>query len=196
MHRRTILHLAALGATLSPVRALALTSPPSPMMSALSTYMSAAGDRALPPEAAIEAKHHLLDTLAAMISGAALPPGQAAQRYIGAYAGKGGATIAGTVLTAAPVDAALANGVMAHADETDDSHNASRSHPGCAIVPAALAIAEREDADGAALLRAIALGYDVCVRVNVALGFPSPARAKHSTHSIGPAFGAAAAAGA
>jgi 2-methylcitrate dehydratase PrpD len=48
----------------------------------------------------------------------------------------------GSAITAAPVDAALANGVMAHADETDDSHNASRSHPGCAVVPAALAAGE------------------------------------------------------
>ena len=48
-------------------------------------------------------------------------------------------TIAGTRLTAAPVDAALANAELAQADETDDSHNESRSHPGCSVVPAALA---------------------------------------------------------
>ena len=106
------------------------------MMTVLSTYMSAAGTRALPSEAAAEAKHHLLDTVAAMISGSALPPGAAALRYVGGYAGKGAATIAGATLTAAPVDAALANGIMAHADETDDSHNGSRSHPGCAVAPA------------------------------------------------------------
>jgi 2-methylcitrate dehydratase PrpD len=196
MYRRTILHLAALGATLSPVRALALASPTSPMMSALSTYMSAAGDRALPPEAAIEAKHHLLDTLAAMISGAALPPGQAAQRYIGAYGGKGGATIAGTALTAAPVDAALANGVMAHADETDDSHNASRSHPGCAIVPAALAAGEAFGIDGARFLRAVTLGYDIGTRVVMAMGGAAASyESSLSTHSIAGNFGATAAAG-
>jgi 2-methylcitrate dehydratase PrpD len=45
------------------------------------------------------------------------------------------ATVAGTMLTATAADAALASGVMAHADETDDSHNPSRSHPGCAVVP-------------------------------------------------------------
>ena len=110
----------------------------SPEMRALSDYMSSAADRALPTEATEHAKHHLLDTLASMISGSELLPGQAALRYIGAHAAKGTATIAGTALTAAPLDAALANGVMAHADETDDSHNASRSHPGCSIVPAAL----------------------------------------------------------
>jgi 2-methylcitrate dehydratase PrpD len=47
---------------------------------------------------------------------------------------------------------------MAHADETDDSHNASRSHPGCAVVPAALAAGEEFGIDGARFLRAVTLG--------------------------------------
>ena len=72
-------------------------------MNALSAYMSAAGTRALPAETTEHAKYHLLDTLASMISGSELLPGQAAQRYIRAHGGKGRATIAGTALTAAPV---------------------------------------------------------------------------------------------
>jgi 2-methylcitrate dehydratase PrpD len=58
---------------------------------------------------------------------------------------------------------------MAHADETDDSHNTSRSHPGCAVVPAALAVAEEFGVDGSRLLRAITLGYDVGTRLVTAL---------------------------
>src|ERR1043165_1032393 len=123
----------AFGFTLSPVRAFAQAqaSAVSPQMTALSNYMSAAGTRALPPQVAEQAKHHLIDTLASMISGTELAPGQAAMRYIrAAYSGKGSSTIVGTTLTASPGDAALANGLLAQADETDDSHNASRSHPG------------------------------------------------------------------
>ena len=116
-------------------------------MTVVSEYMSGAAERDLPADAAEQAKHHLLDTLAAMISGSELLPGRAALRYIGSHAGKGSATIVGTPLTAAPIDAALANGVMAHADETDDSHNASRSHPGCSIVPAALVAGEEFGVD-------------------------------------------------
>ena len=165
-------------------------------MNELSAYMSAAGTRALPAEAAEHAKHHLLDTLAAMISGSQLLPGQAALRYVLAHAGKGAATIAGSAVTAAPVEAALANGVMAHADETDDSHNASRSHPGCAIVPAALAAGEEFGIDGARFLRAVALGYDVGTRVVMAMGgFALSYESSISTHSITGTFGAAAAAG-
>ena len=167
----------------------------SPEMRALSDYMSSAADRALPTEAAEEGKHHLLDTLASMISGSELPPGKAALRYIGAHAGKGTATIAGTALTAAPLDAALANGVMAHADETDDSHNASRSHPGCSIVPAALAAGEEFGVDGARFLRAVTLGYDIGTRVLMAAGgFELSYESSLSTHSMAGTFGSGAAA--
>src|SRR5437899_6311478 len=166
-----------------------------PQMSALSAYMSAAGTRALPAEAAEHAKHHLLDTLASMISGSELLPGQAGQRYIRTHGGKGTATIAGTPLTAAPGDAALANGVMAHADETDDSHNASRSHPGCAVVPAALAVGEELGIDGMRLLRAVTLGYDIGTRVVMAMGGAAFSyESSLATHSMAGTFCAAAAA--
>ena len=58
--------------------------------------------------------------------------------------------IGSRIITTA-VNAALANGMLAHADETDDSHAPSLTHPGCGIVPAALAMAERERRNGAAL---------------------------------------------
>lgn len=194
MNRRDILGIAAtgaLGALSSPVAAQAV----SPEMRALAAYMAAAGGRALPADVAEQGKHHVLDTLAAMISGSRLPPGEAAQRYANKHGGRGGATIVATALTASAVDAALANGMMAHADETDDSHNASRSHPGCAVVPAALAAAEQLGADGARFLRAVTLGYDVGTRVVLAMGGADFSYASSlSTHSIAGTFGAAAAA--
>src|SRR6201999_1901625 len=100
-------------------------------MTTLSTFMAAAQSRPLPEDVAEQAKFHLLDTLAAVVSGSELPPGQAAQRYIREHSGTGPAMVIPTSLTVSPIDAALANGMMAHADETDDSHNESRSHPGC-----------------------------------------------------------------
>jgi 2-methylcitrate dehydratase PrpD len=164
-------------------------------MSALSAYMSAAGTRALSEEVTEHTKHHLLDTIASMISGSELPPGQAAQRYIREHGGNGATTVVGSALTAGPIDAALANGVMAHADETDDSHNESRSHPGCAVVPAALAAGEQYGIDGARLLRAVTLGYDIGTRVVMAMGGAAFSYdSSLATHSIAGTFGAAAAA--
>jgi 2-methylcitrate dehydratase PrpD len=178
-----------------PGRGVAPATTPGPVMNALSAHMSAAGTRALPEEVTEQAKYHLLDTIASMISGSELPPGQAAQRYIREHGGKGATTVVASALTAAPTDAALANGVMAHADETDDSHNESRSHPGCAVVPAALALGEEYGIDGTALLRAVTLGYDVGTRVVLAMGGAAFSyESSLATHSIAGTFGAAAAA--
>src|SRR5204863_2405239 len=70
------------------------------------------------------------------------------------------------------------------------------THPGCAVVPAALAVAERAHTSGERLLRAVVLGYDVAARINYALGPDALAAASRSTHSIAGTFGAGAAAGA
>jgi 2-methylcitrate dehydratase PrpD len=196
--RRNFLRITAatgMGFGLSPARVFAQGSAISPAMQTLSAYMGAAAGRALPPDVAEHAKHHVLDTMAAMISGSELAPGQAAQRYIRAYDSKGTATVAASDFTASPVDAALANGLMAQADETDDSHNASRSHPGCSVVPAALAAGEEFGIDGARFLRAVTLGYDVGTRVVMAMsGAAFSYESNLATHSIAGTFGASAAA--
>lgn len=182
--------------TLLPRPVLAQASGPSRVMTALSAYMAEAGKHALPDEVTEQARYHLLDTFAAMISGSELPPGQAAQRYIREHGGNGAATVVVSAVTASSLDAALANGVMAHADETDDSHNESRSHPGCAVVPAALVSGEVHGIDGTGLLRAVTLGYDIGPRVVIAMGGAAFSyESSLATHSIAGTFGAAAAAG-
>jgi hypothetical protein len=198
MNRRDVLHSVAsavLTSVVLPRAVLAQAAGSGSIMEALSTYMASAGTRPLPADVAEHAKHHLLDTLAAMLSGSQLAPGQAAERYVRDYAGTSVATIAGTTLTATAGDAALANGVMAHADETDDSHNPSRSHPGCAVVPAALAAGEQFAIDGVRFLNAVTLGYDIGTRVVMAMGGAAFSyESSLSTHSIAGTFGAAAAA--
>ena len=68
--------------------------------------------------------------------------------------GGGACTAIGHAGSFSASDAAMINGMLAHADETDDSHAPSLTHPGCAIVPAALAMAERKQCDGMTLLGA------------------------------------------
>src|SRR5258708_19695135 len=106
-------------------------------MEKLSTYMSEASGRALPDEVAEKAKHHILDTFAAMISGSELPPGSAAIQFARAYGGKEVATVVASNTVCGPIEAALANGVLAHSDETDDSHRPSPSHPLASALPPA-----------------------------------------------------------
>jgi 2-methylcitrate dehydratase PrpD len=170
--------------------------PVGPIMAALSNYMSGARERELPDAVIEKTKHHVLDTFAAMISGAELLPGQAAIRFARSYGGERIATVVGSEALCGPIEAALANGVLAHADETDDSHAPSLSHPGCAVIPAALAVGEQIGIDGVHFLRAVALGYDIGPRVTMCLGVPALSREAHkSSHSIVGVFGAAAAAG-
>ena len=168
----------------------------SPLMQRLSAYIAGALRKPLPAAVVEKTKHHLLDTLAAMLSGSRLRPGKMAISFARSQGGAGEACVIGSRLVTTAGNAALANGMLAHADETDDSHSRSQTHPGCGVVAAALAMAERERASGTAFLRAVALGYDVCCRLTQSLNAMQFRAAGHSTHSFGPTFGAAAAAGA
>ncbi len=168
----------------------------SPLMQEVSSYIAGASKRPLPANVVEKTKHHVLDTFAAMISGAPLLPGRKAIAFAKTRGGGKEACVAASRIVTTAEFAALANGMLAHADETDDSHAPSLSHPGCAVVPAALAMAERGGRNGTQLLRAVALGYDIGTRLNMALHAYDFREAGHSTHSFGPTFGAAAAAGA
>ncbi|MBI3938219.1 MAG: MmgE/PrpD family protein [Betaproteobacteria bacterium] len=168
----------------------------SPSMHELSAYVAGAVRRPLPAEVAERAKLHLVDTFAAMISGSRLLPGKRAIAYVKSLGGKAEAGVIGTRITTSAANAALANGMFGHADETDDTHPPSLTHPGTSVVPAALAIGERNRLSGTAVLRAIVLGYDICARMLLSL-HPMPfLRSGHHAGAFGQAFGAAAAAGA
>src|SRR5258705_463430 len=110
----------------------------SDVMTTLGTFMGGAATRALPDAVVEKTKFMILDTLAAMISGTELPPGRFAIAFARANAGNNPVcTVAGSSVRCGPMDAALANGILGHSDETDDTHPPSQSHPGCAAVPAA-----------------------------------------------------------
>ena len=162
----------------------------------LSAYLAEAGNRPLPDEVVEKARHHILDTFAAMVSGSQLPPGSAALQYARAGGTQGVATIVASTLTASPVEAAFVNAMLAQSDETDDSNEFSQSHPGCAIVPASFAMAEKFGVDGQRFLRAVTLGYDIGPRVTISFGALDFRNNSHkSTHAIAEVFGSAVAAG-
>ena len=168
----------------------------SPVMSELSTYIARALKKPLPPAVVERGKIHLVDTVAAMISGSRLRPGARAIEYVKALGGRPEAGVVGTrIVTSAP-HAALANGMFGHADETDDTHPPSLTHPGTSVVAAALALGERNRLAGAAVLRAIVLGYDICARMVLTLKPMAYLRSGHHAGATGQLFGAAAAAGA
>src|SRR6266849_1500798 len=179
-----------------PTRASAAAAPPGKLMTTLSTYMAEAANKKLPDAVQEKSKQMILDTLAAMISGSQLPPGKFALGFARAYQGDKVATIPASSLLCGPIEAALVNGMLAHSDETDDTHPPSQSHPGCSVVPAALAAGEKFGIDGTRFLRSVTLAYDIGPRVTATLGkLQYMVESHRSTHSISGIFGSATAAG-
>src|SRR5262245_15139705 len=156
------------------------------IVDSLVEFMLAARRAKLPEEVIQKGKSHLLDSLAAIVSGSTLKPGKLGLQHARQQGGREDCSVLGANLKTTPILAAFANGMSGHADETDDSN--SQLHPGCAIVPAALAIAESRERSGDALLRAVILGYDIGFRFHQAF--------EPRSTSFGATFGASAAAGA
>ena len=156
------------------------------IVDSLVEYMLAARRAKLPEEVIQKGKSHLLDSLAAIVSGSTLKPGKLGLQHARQQGGREECSVLGSSLKTTPILAAFANGMSGHADETDDSN--SQLHPGCAIVPAALAVAESQNRSGEALLRAVILGYDIGFRFHQAF--------EPRSTSFGATFGSAAAAGA
>jgi 2-methylcitrate dehydratase PrpD len=108
--------------------------------------------------------------------------------------GRGHATVIGDEAGLAPVGAALVNGTLAHSLDFDDTHARGSIHASAPIVPAALAAAEMTGAGGQNLIASIVAGYEVQIRLSMAL-VPKDhyARGFHPSATCG-VFGAAAAA--
>lgn len=167
-------------------------------MDQLVGYVAGAVDNPVPDTVTEAALHHILDTVAAIVSGSTLSAGKAGRRYVEMHGADQESTVLGSGLQTSAINAALANGMSGHADETDDSHQPSMTHPGCSIVPAALAVAERNGSSGLAMIRAVIAGYDIDGRITRAI-WPDWFELRsqlRSSHSIGGLFGSTAAVGA
>jgi 2-methylcitrate dehydratase PrpD len=134
----------------------------------------------------------VLDWLGSALAGSNEPPARIARRIAVGFGTSGEATVFGGPRGSAAA-AAFANGVASHILELDDIHPASTVHGAAAIIPAALAVAEREFASGAGFLTAVIVGYEAAFRIGEAVN-PSHYRFWHPTGTVA-TFGAAAAAG-
>jgi 2-methylcitrate dehydratase PrpD len=158
----------------------------------LAGVLSAARYGDLPTLVVAEAERSVLDWLGSALAGSLEPPARFAQKVVARLGASRDATVFGAGRSSA-AGAALANGVASHILELDDIHKASTVHAAAPIIPAALALAEREHADGHAFLLAVALGYEAALRIGEAVN-PSHYRFWHPTGTAA-TFGAAAAAG-
>ncbi len=121
------------------------------------------------PDAVVEAvKVYILDNLAAGLVGSGTPWAGMVAKLAEEAAPTGPCSLFGRQQTTSPSYAALVNGTMIGGFECDHALVPGSCHPSAAVFPAALAIAERDRLDGAALLAAVALGYEVICRVGLA----------------------------
>ena len=131
--------------------------------------MVSAGTAPLPEATLLACKHRILYTFGAMVSGARMRPGQMAAKYVRGLGRKPQASVIGTSFRTTTVNAALANAMCPHSDETNDFEPVTKAHPGTSVVPSALAMGEHLGQSGEAMIRAVALGYDLACRLLMAL---------------------------
>lgn len=136
----------------------------------------------------------VLDHIGVAIRGSASDSSRSVQNFVRKQP-PGPATIIGTEIRTGAAWAALANGTGAHSTELDDVTRESSLHPGVAVIPAALAVAQEREASAADLLISIVVGYEVTMRVGNALGAASAYRRGFHPTGVAGVFGAAVAAG-
>jgi 2-methylcitrate dehydratase PrpD len=107
---------------------------------------------------------------------------------------RGSARIYGDATPVSAEVAALVNGTAGHGFDFDDLHMPTMSHPGCVVIPAAIAVALERGADGRALLTAVAAGYEPLLRTGLAAGLRYGELGFHATGVLGPLGSAVAAA--
>ncbi len=145
------------------------------------------------PSVIAKAKQCFLDWLGSAFAGSKEIPTQILVELIDEEGGVEESTVINHHQKNSCLNAALVNAAMSHVLELDDVHRAASYHPAAVVIPAALAVAEKEKIDGKTFLTAIILGYEASIRIGEAVGL-SHYKLWHTTATCGN-FGSCVAAG-
>ena len=159
---------------------------------ALVRFVGAVGYDGLDAEVRHYARRHLLDTVGVMIAGAAGDIAGKAETVIKAVRGDGSVPVPGRARRADLLDAAFLGGTAAHGIELDDGYRQGSVHPGCAVVPALLAVGWQAGVSGRDLIAAMVAGYETTIAIARACHPDLRRRGFHPTAACA-VFGAAAA---
>lgn len=170
-------------------RTSSIMTAPETIATSLTEFALGASFDALPETVRDSVRLHILDTVGSALAGAMPgdPTSEALRQAANRWNREGGST-AGVWGLPARTDvqtAALLNGAFAQALEMDDKHGASLARPGSSVVPAALAAAEVAGADLATVTTAVAVGYEVMIRLGLAAGSGFLSRGYHSSALLG-----------
>jgi 2-methylcitrate dehydratase PrpD len=160
----------------------------------LAEFVAKAGLQDCPDAVLAQTRRATLDTIGVMLAGASEPVARAVRAVARAEGSVPLCSIFGTTFRASTAWAALANGAAGHAHDFDDTNFALMGHPSVPLLATALACAEAETADGAAVALAYVIGFEIDAALGIALNPTHYARGWHATSSIGTLGCAAAAA--
>lgn len=156
----------------------------------LANFVANLSFKGLPTMVIDKGKLCILDTLGVMLAGVPVTSSKIMADFVKGLGGKEESIIIGHRERVPSPHAALANGTAAHCLDFDDWHSKGAVHPGCIVVPAALALAERENVSGKDFLTSVLVGYEVMIRVGMGCLGTGFERGFHPTGTCGP-FGAA-----
>jgi 2-methylcitrate dehydratase PrpD len=163
---------------------------------ALAEFVSALAYESLPIAVVEKAKSLILDQVGIMRGVATLPWSKVINEYVLDWGStKQDSTVVHYGYKTKAENAAFANSSFGHGFEIDDLYVYGSSHPGCVVVPTALAMGERQGISGRDFLLAVVAGYEVMGRINSAITPSCALRGFHAPTSISGPFGAAAATG-
>ena len=160
----------------------------------IAEYVVTTGLEDFPPEAVEAAKGAIMDCLGCTLAGSVEPLADVLCQYVSSVGGSPQSSVIGRGFKTSSPEAALVNGAMGHALDYDDITRAMKGHPSVVLLPAALALAEEEEATGQELLLAYMVGFEVACSVGTSIS--AAYHDELGSHPTGPlgALGAAAAA--
>lgn len=148
----------------------------------------------LSPQVVQVTKECLLDIIGGALGGTQYPDVIGITREVGCYDRQAECVVWGTDKRLSLLNAALINGTMSHATEMDDVHKVAKTHAGAVLIPAAISLGQVLHSSGQDIIRAIALGYEVSLRIGMGIGATSHRlKGWHATGTCG-IFGSAVAA--
>lgn len=138
------------------------------------------------PAAAIKtAKQAMMDCLGCTLLGAVQPIGRIISEFVIEAEARPVAGIVGWGKKTAPHLAALANGIMAHAEDYDDMSYGIYGHPTPPLLPAILALGEKYKVSGKQIIEAYITGFEVGSCIGRALNPAHYIRGWHGTATMG-----------
>lgn len=137
----------------------------------------------IPSEVEEETRKCLLDQVGVMLAGAKLQQDKLG-KYLDMFSGDD-ATAVGLGRRASLQNAALVNGISGHAMDYDDGHRFSTVHLGSAVIPAVLAVAEKENLTMKDVIRGIVIGYEAAIRMGNCIQPAHRARGFHASGTVG-----------